>query len=327
MSGELQYLVRHSSRFTYSAPISESMMEVRMQPRGDGRQRCLRFELTTQPRARVFAHQDSLGNVVHHFDIPSRHSRLWVTADAIVEITPPPALPESLPDTVWDDLDEIARSGERWHNLQSSLFARETPLLADLAAELGWTRDADPLTLMRRLNYALFHTFTYAQSETRVDSPIDDALKARAGVCQDLAHIMIALARRIGIPCRYVSGYLSPGTDHRDRSAEGATHAWAEAYLPTLGWVGFDPTNDVLAAGRHIRVAVGRDYADVPPTRGVFRGEAGSVLAVQVTVSLADTPIRPERVMPMSTWVAPEVAEPPDAFDQAQRQQQQQQQQ
>lgn len=79
---------------------------------------------------------------------------------------------------------------------------------------------------------------------------------------------------RIGIPCRYVSGYLSPGSG--DRSAEGATHAWAEAYLPTLGSVGFDPTNDVLAAERHIRVAIGRDYADVPPTRGVLRGEAGS---------------------------------------------------
>jgi transglutaminase-like putative cysteine protease len=327
MSGELQYLIRHTSRFAYSAPITESTMEVRMQPRGDGRQRCLRFELTTQPRARVFAYQDSLGNVVHHFDIPSRHSRLWVTADAIVEMAHAATLPESLPDRVWDDLDEIAVSGERWHSLQPSQFARETPLLAALAEELVWQRDADPLTLMRRLNYALFHSFTYAQSETHVDSPIDDALKARAGVCQDLAHIMIALARRIGIPCRYVSGYLSPSSDSHDRSAEGATHAWAEAYLPTLGWVGFDPTNDVLAAERHIRVAVGRDYADVPPTRGVFRGEAGSVLAVQVTVSLSDSPIRPERVMPMTTWVAPEVAEPTEDFDHALQQQQEQQQQ
>jgi transglutaminase-like putative cysteine protease len=327
MSGELQYLIRHTSRFAYSAPITESTMEVHMQPRGDGRQRCLRFELTTQPRARVFAYQDSLGNVVHHFDIPSRHSRLWVTADAIVEMAHAATLPESLPDRVWDDLDEIAVSGERWHSLQPSQFARETPLLAALAEELVWQRDADPLTLMRRLNYALFHSFTYAQSETHVDSPIDDALKARAGVCQDLAHIMIALARRIGIPCRYVSGYLSSSSDSHDRSAEGATHAWAEAYLPTLGWVGFDPTNDVLAAERHIRVAVGRDYADVPPTRGVFRGEAGSVLAVQVTVSLSDSPIRPERVMPMTTWVAPEVAEPTEDFDHALQQQQEQQQQ
>jgi transglutaminase-like putative cysteine protease len=286
MSGERQYLVRHTSRFAYSAPISESMMEVRMQPRSDGRQRCLRFELTTQPRARVFAYQDSLGNVVHHFDIPSRHARLWVTADAVVEMAPMPELPESLPETAWDELDGIAATGERWHTLQESQFARKTPLLAELASELALQRDADPLTLMRRLNYALFHTFTYAQSETKVDSPIDVALKARAGVCQDLAHIMIALARGIGVPCRYVSGYLSPGTE-----------------------------------------TVGRDYADVPPTRGVFRGEAGSVLAVRVTVSLADTPIRPERVMPMTTWVAAEVAEPSESFDQAQQQQQQQQQQ
>lgn len=325
MSGELQYLVRHASRFAYSAPISESTMEVRMQPRGDGRQRCLRFELTTQPRARVFAYQDSLGNVVHNFDIPSRHSRLWVTADAVVEMAPALPLPESLPDSAWADLDEIAASGERWHNLQPSHFARETPLLVEFADELALRRDADPLTLMRRLNYALFHSFTYAQSETKVDSQIDVALKARAGVCQDLSHIMIALARRIGIPCRYVSGYLSPSTESHDRSAEAATHAWAEAYLPTLGWVGFDPTNDVLAAERHIRVAVGRDYADVPPTRGVFRGEARSALSVRVTVSLSDAPIRLERVMPMTTWVAPEVAEPTEAFDQAQQQQQQQQ--
>ena len=324
MSGERQYQVRHTSRFAYSAPISESMMEVRMQPRSDGRQRCLRFELTTQPRARVFAYQDSLGNVVHHFDIPSRHSRLWLTADAVVAMATAAPLPESLPDTVWDDLDQIAAAGERWHSLQPSRFARATPLLASLAAELAWKRDSDPLTLLRRLNYALFHTFTYAQSQTHVDSPIDDALKARAGVCQDLAHIMIALGRTIGIPCRYVSGYLSPSPDSRDRSAEGATHAWAEAYLPTLGWVGFDPTNDVLAGERHIRVAVGRDYADVPPTRGVFRGEAGSALEVLVTVSLADAPIRAERVMPMTTWVAPEVVEPPEAFDLEQQQQQQQ---
>ncbi len=155
-----------------------------------------------------------------------------------------PAIPESLPDTTWDALDALAASGEHWHSLQSSHFARETALLAELADELQWQRDADPLTLMRRLTSALFHTFTYAQSETRVDSPIDDALKARGGVCQDLAHIMIALARRIGIPCRYVSGYLSTSSESHDRSTEGATHAWAEAYLPELGWIGFDPTND-----------------------------------------------------------------------------------
>lgn len=322
MSADIQYSIRHTSQFNYSAPISESMMEVRMQPRGDDRQRCLRFELTTQPRARVFAYQDSLGNVVHHFDIPSRHSRLWITADAIVAVAPMPFIPDNLPDATWDTLDAVTATGEHWQWLQSSYFARETPLLAELAHELRWQRDADPLTLMRRLTSALFQTFTYAQSETRVDSPIDDALRARGGVCQDLAHIMIALARRIGIPCRYVSGYLATSSERHDRSTEGATHAWVEAYLPELGWIGFDPTNDLLAFERHIRAAIGRDYADVPPTRGVFRGEAGSELAVLVTVSLADSPTRPDRVMPMVTWVAPVAAEQ-DSNDQQQEQQQQ----
>ena len=168
----------------------------------------------------------------------------------------------------------VANAGEHWHSLEYSRFARETPLLRDLADELSWRRDADPLTMMRRLNYALFHTFTYAPQQTHVHSPIDDALKARTGVCQDLAHIMIALCRGVGIPCRYVSGYLSPSADSSDRSAQGATHAWVEAFLPSLGWVGFDPTNDVMAGDRHVRVAVGRDYADVPPTQGCVPGRS-----------------------------------------------------
>jgi transglutaminase-like putative cysteine protease len=103
---------------------------------------------------------------------------------------------------------------------------------------------------------------------------------------------------------------------------EGATHAWAEAFLPSLGWVGFDPTNDVLAGERHIRVAVGRDYADVPPTRGVFRGEAGSELGVLVTISLPDTPLKSDKVMPMQTWITHEAGEPADAADRQQQQQQ-----
>lgn len=319
---DIQYTVRQSNRFVYSAPISESVVEVRMQPRSDGRQRCLRFELTPQPRARVFAYQDALGNVVHHFDIPSRHARLSITADAIVDMLPAPPIPESVSMDAWGQLDADAASGERWHMMSPSRFARETSLLGELAQELHWRRDADPLTMMRRLNFALFHAFTYAPRQTHVDSPIDDALKARAGVCQDLAHIMIAMARRVGIPCRYVSGYLSPSRDGHDRSADGATHAWAEAYLPPLGWVGFDPTNDVLAGERHLRVAIGRDYGDVPPTRGIFRGEAASELSVLVTVSLSDAPMKAERVMPLTTWVSAEPAGANESFDQAQQQQQ-----
>ena len=320
MSADLRYVIRHTSLFAYSMPISESVMEARMQPRSDAIQRCLRFELTTQPRAKVFSYEDALGNVIHHFDIPGRHSRLSVKADAIVQMSPLPVVPNYVSPDTWRDLDDTAISGGLWESVQWSYFSRETPSLARFADEIGWRREGDPLSMMCRLNTTLFESFKYKSGSTRVDSPIDDALEARAGVCQDLAHIMIALARRVGIPCRYVSGYLSPSAQH-DRSAEGATHAWAEAYIPGLDWVGFDPTNNVIAGARHIRVAIGRDYQDVPPTRGVFRGEAASDLAVRVTVSLDARAI--SRDSPPLRWVAAEPEESRQTADQAQQQQQQ----
>jgi transglutaminase-like putative cysteine protease len=122
---------------------------------------------------------------------------------------------------------------------------------------------------------------------TRADSPIDDVLKARAGVCQDFAHVMIAICRSWGIPARYVSGYLFTDRKHGDRSDPDATHAWVEVFLPSLRWIGFDPTNNSEATERHLTCAIGRDYSDVPPSRGVYKGEAESQLAVGVTVRKA----------------------------------------
>src|SRR5260370_971135 len=128
-------------------------------------------------------------------------------------------------------------------------------------------------------------------------------LKERRGVCQDFAHIMTTLVRELRIACRYVSGYLFHRAEDQDRSAADATHAWVEALLPGLGWVGFDPTNNLVAGERHIRVAIGRDYGDVPPTRGVFKGEAKSELSVAVQVSPSSGPL-PEDKLPASTnWL------------------------
>jgi transglutaminase-like putative cysteine protease len=142
--------------------------------------------------------------------------------------------------------------------------------------------------VLRSLNSKLYDGFEYTKDSTRVDSPIEVALTSRKGVCQDFAHIMIALVRGLRIPCRYVSGYLHHDKSHEDRSPDGATHAWVEALLPGLGWVGFDPTNDLVAGKRHIRTAIGRDYADVPPTIGTLKGR------VRVTPSDAVLPVDQE---------------------------------
>jgi transglutaminase-like putative cysteine protease len=283
------YTIRHVTRFTYEAPITESVMEARMQPRSEGPQRCVRFGLSTTPTARVRMYSDPEGNIVHHFNIPGRHSRLTVTAEALVECAPAADLPDQLGPDAWLQVERLTASGEFWELLHDSPFARETPLLDAFAQEMGLARGDDPLQAIRRTMSEVYQRFEYSPRTTRVDSPIDEALSVRRGVCQDFAHIMIALVRRLGIPCRYVSGYLFQSRTGAARSADGATHAWLEALLPDLGWLGFDPTNDSVAGDRHIRVAIGRDYADVPPTRGVFKGLSAvrSELAVGVAIGEA----------------------------------------
>ena len=313
------YSIRHVTRFVYTPPVTESMTEVRMQPRAEGGQRCLKFELHTQPRARILGYRDHLGNIVHHFDILGKHSQLKITAESTVEIAPAPPLPKSLDAGAWEAMDAIDRSGAYWDYLAPSQYAFKTELLAELARELRVKRRGDPLSLLREINAAIYENFDYKPQSTSVDSPIDDALRMRVGVCQDYAHIMIALARELRIPCRYVSGYLFHEGNGHDRSAAGASHAWVEAYLPELGWVGFDPTNNLIAGERHIRTAIGRDYADVPPTRGVFKGLAQSELSVGVQVSPAEAPPPEEEMAPMTTWIAPAPVE-----DDQQHQQQQQ---
>ncbi len=313
------YSIRHITRFVYSSPITESVIEVRMQPRSEGVQRCLKFDLITLPRAPILGYRDYAGNIVHHFDIPGRHSQLKITAESTVEITPPAPLPDELNDDAWDAIDSIGVSGEQWDYLFPSKFAEKTDLLSELKQELQIERGGDPLQLLREINTKIYQSFDYSPQTTSVDSPIDDALRAHKGVCQDFAHIMIALVREFRIPCRYVSGYLYHGNDGHDRSSADATHAWVEAYLPELGWVGFDPTNDLIAGERHIRTAMGRDYADVPPTRGVFKGLAQSELSVGVQVAPTEAPLPEEELMTVTTWTGP----PPVEDDQQQQQQQQ----
>jgi transglutaminase-like putative cysteine protease len=279
------YLIRHLTKFLYADLVSESLMEVRMHPRSDNNQRCLSFSLSVSPRCRVFSYRDHLGNNVHHFDIPGEHSQLVIIAEALVEQQPLAEIPQSLGSAAWNELDSLIALGDFSEMLLPSEFAKPSPALLDLAQRLDVRRRDDPLVLMHQLNASLFDWFEYDSRSTHVNSPIDEALASRKGVCQDFAHTMIALVRHVGIPCRYVSGYLYHGEDHKDRSTADATHAWVEAFLPHVGWVGFDPTNNLLAHNRYIRTALGRDYADVPPTRGTYRGSKDSELYVAVKVA------------------------------------------
>lgn len=293
------YSIRHLTRYRYTHPVSESIMETRMHPRSDAQQHCLSFSLSVSPRCRVFAYRDHLGNHVHHFDIPGEHGQLVIVAESVVEQQHTVEQPEALDASAWDALDAMVREGDYWEMLLPSTFAVATPALVALAQKLDAERRDDPLTVVRQVNHRLFEYFDYVPRHTRVDSPIDEAIVSGKGVCQDFAHTMIAMLRHIGIPARYVSGYLYRGREDHDRSTPDATHAWVEALLPGVGWMGFDPTNDLAAGRRHIRTSVGTDYADVPPTHGVFRGETESELFVAVHVEATEHPPELDRKLPI----------------------------
>ncbi|NKB55911.1 MAG: transglutaminase family protein [Alphaproteobacteria bacterium] len=317
------YSIRHVKRFRYSAPVRESAMALYMQPRTEARQRLQAFQVQILPHAQLFAYSDYLGNAVYHFDVPGAHDTLTITAESAVEMADPEPLPDALPAAAWDTLRDGAARGDHWDMLHDSHYIRSSEMLSDFENSLNLHRDTDPLTGLKELNTALFSHFDYVPDATHVDSQITDALKDGKGVCQDFAHIMIALVRNKGIPCRYVSGYVYRTMDSDDRSIEGASHAWIEAYLPDLGWVGFDPTNNVIAAERHIRVAVGRDYADVPPTRGAFKGGAASELAVAVTVLPTEAPAHHEDFLRIVRPMPPAPQQELEPFQQQEQQQQQ----
>jgi transglutaminase-like putative cysteine protease len=224
---------------------------------------------------------------------------LVIVAESVIEQQALHDVPAFLAPDAWSDLDQLIESGDYWEMLLPSTFAVETPAVTLLARQLGVTRRDDPLMLVRELNQKLFDYFEYVPRSTRVDSPIDEAIVNGKGVCQDFAHTMIALLRHVRIPARYVSGYLYRSREDHDRSTPDASHAWVDVLLPQLGWVGFDPTNNLVAHHRHIRTAVGRDYADVPPTHGIFRGQTESELYVAVHVEASAEPPALDRQLPI----------------------------
>jgi transglutaminase-like putative cysteine protease len=280
--------VRHVTRYLYDDFVRESVMEVWMQPQKQAGQRLISFDLDLDPAAQIFSYADTFGNAVYHFDIPQPHDRLTIVARSAVETVEPPALPEGLDRGEWDRLKSDFVRGENFDFLHPHGFARSTPALEAFAAEmkLDELRGLNPLRAVRELSKVIYESFGYEAGVTRADSPIDDVLKSRKGVCQDFAHVMIAICQSWAVPARYVSGYLFTDRKSGDRSDPDATHAWVEVFLPSLRWIGLDPTNNIVAGERHIACAVGRDYSDVPPTRGVYKGAAHETLAVRVTLRL-----------------------------------------
>ncbi len=281
MHDTTRYEIEHISRYLYASPVRHCVMSLCMKPRDDSGQRLLRFEVTTDPPASLNGETDSFGNTKHVLNIHREHVALEITARSTVETTPSVPPPDSLGTGAWEEIGSWMETFTHWDFTHASAFARPSPALTAFIERLGIRQGNDPLETLLRLSDSLHHSFEYVPGSTSAVSPIDHILESGRGVCQDYAHVMIAIARSWGVPARYVSGYVfvNKAGEH---APESATHAWVECLLPDLGWTSFDPTNYSLPNEQHVRVAVGRDYQDVSPTRGVFMGGEKSSLEVNV---------------------------------------------
>ena len=287
MTGLVRYEIEHVSRYSYASPVRNCVMSLCLEPRNDLGQRLLRFDVTTDPLVPLNGEMDSFGNTKHVLNVHREHEALEVTARSTVELTPAAPLPDSLGPDAWEEIRSWKESFGDWDFTHPSDFTRPSPALASFVDRHGIARPSgDPLRALTELSDTLHRSFEYTLGSTSVISPIDHILESGQGVCQDYAHVMIAVARTWGVPTRYVSGYFYVPGPAGEPARGTATHAWVECRLPELGWVGFDPTNRSLADDRHVRIAVGRDYGDVAPTRGVFQGVAETRLDVNIGMSL-----------------------------------------
>ena len=280
-----RHTIEHELVFRYSEPVETSVMTLCLCPLQDLSQVVPEFWIDTDPGGPVFSFRGPFGNLAHFLDRPGAHRRLAVRSFCTVEVRPLAQAPASAGTGAWEELGREAATPEIGIMLQPSRFARPSAALEAFVEARRLRPADDPLATALELREEMHRAFEYAPGSTAADSPIETILERGRGVCQDYAHVMIAILRGWGVPCRYVSGYLGP---EAAGAAQAESHAWIECRIPGAGWVGMDPANNALPDERHVRVAVGRDYADVPPARGTFRGGARSSLTTKVTISRKD---------------------------------------
>ena len=257
----------HSTRYRYTGPIAETVMEVRLRPMDGNGQSCLDFSLELSHGVKSRSYVDGFGNHVDYFNLVRPHTVLSVVSRSTVETGLPPDT-DSGEDLVQDFLR--FRSPVREVDGVRELAVRHA--IADRASPDQVEQALEALTL------TISREFTYDRTVTNVYSSVEEVLALKAGVCQDFAHLFIAVAREMGVPARYVSGYIhSPG-----ERASAASHAWAETWIAGKGWMGFDATHPVRITPHHVRLAVGRDYTDAAPTRGVYVGSATGTMSISV---------------------------------------------
>jgi len=289
----MRYAVKHLTRYAYGAPVDLGYHLLRLVPPTTARQRLVEHAIAITPKPeRLGAFVDHFGNAVRHVAIERRHDAFAAELAAIVEVAPAGAVPEGPP---WDEIAAAIRDDGFPDEWATAEFAYPSPLAPDDAdARAYCDKSLKPgraiVPAVAEIMGSVRRDFKYVPGATTVSTPVAEVMQKRRGVCQDFAHVMIAGLRAHGLPARYVSGYIRtrPAPGATARRGGDASHAWVAAWCgPALGWVEFDPTNDIMVGEEHIVLAYGRDFSDVSPLRGVILGGGSHSVEVAVTVAPA----------------------------------------
>jgi len=287
-----RYHLVHSTEFRYDGPVSESYNEVRLRPIHDETQSCLSFRLLTDPVSRGTSYRDSFGNWVHQFNILPEHHRLKIEAESVVLAHDAPALPSG--GMKLSDLDGHREELEEGFLdfIVPTGYVPHVPQLDELIDAAGSGSDRSVSGFVQQASFLIHEKFKYVKGATHVNSSIQDSLAVWAGVCQDFAHLLLGVVRKRGLPARYVSGYLVPESaaspDAKLQEVIGgyASHAWAEVYLPGIGWRGYDPARGLAVSNQHIAVAAGFDHDLASPVAGWYSGGSGSRMDASLSLQV-----------------------------------------
>ena len=276
------FYIKHLTQYTYSNPVIDGANQIMLYPITNEFQKVESQKITVSGKPKIATYTDFCGNTVGTFMVTEPHYYLSIESEIEV-VTKTIQFPN---DTVsakeqWDTL-KLLKQDPKFIDFLGYINFDGTKEIANLLSNKD-LNNITPYKIVLELCEYIFTNFKYIQGITNVDSKLDHVWKLKAGVCQDFTNIFLQMIRMLGIPARYVSGYICPSTEAS--RGEGATHAWIEAYIPFYGWLGLDPTNNIIASEHHVKLAVGRNYHDCAPVVGVYKGEAEDDLFVKVKVS------------------------------------------
>lgn len=291
-----QFRIQHTTRYIYEDTVRDSANQIMLYPVTDEHQSVTQHLLTISGNPVVHVHEDYYGNKVGTFTFAQPHHEMVIHSQLTVE-TKLKDLPsgEGPHELQWEELKKLQRDISLIDFCQVERFAAMSEIEKIVNDERG--KNYSVLETAKHFNKYVYDNFTYRKGITTVETTLGEIWELKSGVCQDFAHILLELLRLVGIPSRYVSGYICPNKS--GMRGEGATHAWVEAYMPSYGWLGIDPTNNCIVNEQHVKLAVGKDFSDCSPVKGTYRGTSNHTLEVGVIVTYEDGKTGSNEVSPV----------------------------